>query len=352
MSTPRRLLLALAGAAFLAVPSVRAEDRDPLPEVRDRMKVEAQRVEKEFADGRSAAYKLVRNDDPKLAEATEKLHTLLAMVRNDNSLEPRRRAVLIVTLKADLDRVRDIADQRRRFTARSDDLPTRAVRADSGKADDVRRAHGARRVGDEARSIVESRGRGLADARMDRGRFNDRFTRALRSVDESAVPETRDMRFPKNWAELSKKRSPEPKLTAKEKAIMKSLGDTLDVEFSNNGFQEVIDYLKKKMGVEIVVDQRALQEVSVTSESPVSLKIRASGRTVLKRVLADLGLAYVIKDETILVTSRERANQMTTTRTYYLGGLVALVDTRLPPALTQLAMLENANRLVTLIIQS
>src|SRR4051794_13509801 len=76
-------------------------DKDPLDDVKERLAIEAQRVEKEFAAERAAAYKLVRSDDPKLAEATEKLEGLLAMLRNDRALDGKRREVLLVTVKWD-----------------------------------------------------------------------------------------------------------------------------------------------------------------------------------------------------------------------------------------------------------
>src|SRR4051812_10872982 len=92
MSTARRRLpVLLVLSVFLAAPVVRAADRDLLDDVKERLKIEAQRVEKEFTDGRAAAYRLVRSDSPRLVEATEKLQALLAMVRNDTALEAKRR---------------------------------------------------------------------------------------------------------------------------------------------------------------------------------------------------------------------------------------------------------------------
>jgi hypothetical protein len=347
-----RLLLTLAGLAIVSVGSAWAFDRDPLNDVRDRMKIEAQRVEKEFADGRIAAYKLVRSDDPRLVEATEQLQTLLAMVRNDTSLDVKRREVLIVTVKADLERVRDIAAERRRFTTSRDSALLRGTtRTAISKTDDARRTESTRRVTDEARSIYEARSRSVADSRLDRSRAGDRLNRVMRSVEESAIPESRDYRLPKNWAELSKKRSAEQKMTAKEKAIMKALGTVIAVDFEKNTFEDVINYLRKVTGIEIIVDKRALEEVSVSYESPVSMKGKFTTRTILKRILGDLNLAYVIKEEAVQITSRERANQMTTTRTYYIGDLASVVDLRFPPDLTAALMIENVNRLITLIQQ-
>src|SRR4051812_45216875 len=97
MSISTRLTALTVGLLLLTF-SVRAK-ADPLDDVKARLKVEAQKVEKEFATERAAAYKLVRSVTPKLAEATEKLESLLAMVRNDTALEAKRRETLLVTLK-------------------------------------------------------------------------------------------------------------------------------------------------------------------------------------------------------------------------------------------------------------
>jgi hypothetical protein len=354
MSTAKRLLAALlVCVAGLSVPPLRAGDRDLLDDVKARMKIEAQRVEKEFADGRVAAYRLVRNASPRLLEATEKLQTLLAMVRNDTSLDPKRREVLIVTLRWDLDKVKEIAAENRRLTLSPSGPIAGATRQEARRVDEGRRAETGRRVGDDARSVIESRSRALADARGDRGRYNDRFNKVMRSVDESAIPENRDLRFPKNWKELSMRRSTGQKMTEKEKAIMAALSSVIDVDFNKSTFEEVISYFRKALKVDIAVDKRALEEAGVTYDgSQVTMDRRGTVRSLLKRILADLNLAYVIKDEAILITSRERASQMTTARAYYVGDLAAVVDVRLPPFLTQLIALENANRMMVMITQT
>ena len=69
----------------MAVTAARADD---IADVKARAKAEAQRVEKEFTDSRAEAYRLVRRDDPKLLESTEKLINLLEMVKSDTSLPP------------------------------------------------------------------------------------------------------------------------------------------------------------------------------------------------------------------------------------------------------------------------
>jgi hypothetical protein len=198
-----------------------------------------------------------------------------------------------------------------------------------------------------AGSVIESRGRAVADGRTDRASRSDRYNKSMVAVDKSAVPDSRVQSFPDDWAERTKKRSAGPKMTEREKAIMKALGTQMEADYNKATFEEVIEHLRKVTGVTITVDRRALEEVGIKeSSSEVTLKLKASTRTVLKRLLADLGLAYVIKEEAIQITSAERARQMTTTRTYYIGDLVALTDFRLGPLLSKLVAMQRINMLI------
>jgi len=344
------LLLALPLLAVSGL-SARAAEEDPLPGVKARMAVEAQRLEREFRDGRAAAYKLVRSGSPKLVEATEQLYTLLAMVQADTSLNNKRRQVLIDTLKFDLGKVKEIAGERRRFE-RLESTVASAVKSDIRKrmesSDDGQR----RRTTDVASSIIESRGRTVADGRSDRKKTNDGFVGVMRSVDKSAVPDSRTYVPPKDWAEKSRKRGETQKLTAKEKAILKGLNTTISVDFDGHEFQDVLDYLRKATGVDIVADKRAMDEASVTYKTPITLKRKATVRTILKHILAELGLAYFVKNEAIQITSIERAKSETTIRKYYLGDLAAVTDLRFGPVFSQALMIQRVNELINTITQT
>src|SRR5436309_1596946 len=99
----RRLLLSLRLGLLAALPlaslflagAVRA---DALDDVKARMKVEAQRVERRFTEERLAAYKLVRKATPNYLEAAEKVYALKSMLEADTSLPAARRTQLLRTL--------------------------------------------------------------------------------------------------------------------------------------------------------------------------------------------------------------------------------------------------------------
>ena len=350
MTKPMRWILAglLGLTGLIDLPRVSAAD-DLLADTKARMAIEAQRVEKEFAADRAAAYKLVRSDNPQLTEATQKLQDLLTLIRADTSLDDKRRQVFLVTLKADLDRVSEIAGEKKRFTssARATEI-NRAVRDDVRRDDTARRVDPNRRVSDDAKSVYESR-RAARDAyATSRIVKADRLNSVFSEVEKSATPEPGDIRYDRErWLKISKLRATAQKTTEKERAIIKALDSTLNADFSETfTFEEVIEHLRRVSKVDIVVDKRALEEAGASYETTVKLKMKSSLRTVLKRVLADLNLAYVVKDETILITSRERANQMTTTRTYYLGDLAAATGTNYPAFISRAIAIQNINNMI------
>src|SRR5947209_1526532 len=119
-------LLCPLALALLFLPTVAAQERDPLPEVRQRLAVEAQRVEKEFEEGRRYAYQVARTEPSK---AVAKLKALLETLERDKALKADRREILLFTLKYDLKRFdAQAADAR---NSRLNEAANRAVAADS-----------------------------------------------------------------------------------------------------------------------------------------------------------------------------------------------------------------------------
>ncbi len=329
--------LALLALPLLAAGPALGQSRDPLQEARARQEIEAQRVERMVKNGRDYAYRVVRSDP---AVAREKIRGLIAAVEEDTSLRPERRSVLLRALKNDLTTLASTAAADRRV--RTEFVPARQAQADVRRAEDTQRAAAGQRNFKDIQALFNSRALALADARQLPQRRAEGFRATQVQVEKSAVPQAEDISFPDDWAEKSKRRSPGNKLTAKERAIMEALAKPISVDFENNTLSSVLEYLGKAMGQDIVTDKQALEEVGATYETMVTLKMRnATARTVLRKILADLNLTYVVKNESIQVTSIARAKEMVTTRTYYIGDLVGVVNPNLPPALNQLQMLQN-----------
>jgi len=92
--------------------------------------------------------------------------------------------------------------------------------------------------------------------------------------------------------------------------------------------QDVVDYLKKRHGIEIQVDRKALSDVGLDpSTLPITRNLKGlSLRSVLELTLRELHLTYLVGDEVLLITTREDAETRLTTKLYRVGDLVASGD--------------------------
>jgi hypothetical protein len=333
----RRIIPLALCVTTLALParSASAQASDPLPEVRERLKIEAQRIEKKVQDGRMRAYRLLRNDPE---EAFDVLKGLIGTLRKDTSLSEERRKSLLTVVERDLGSVRALASVRRV----AEPVAAAAAQVEQRRAPDPRVAEGAKSAYDTATQRIRQMNRSVAEARDLRDRRGDRTSNALARVDKAAVPAKSDYDLPDDWLEKSKRRSPALKMTEKEKAILEALKKPIKVDYNMETLQSVLDHLSRQMGQEILVDKLALEEANVTYDTPITLRFNkpVSARTVLKRVLADVGMTYVIRKETIEVTTLARAKEMMTVRTYYVGDLMGVVSPLLPAIANDFQMIQ------------
>jgi len=320
-----------------------AQSRDPLPDVRERMKIEAQRVEKEVHDGHMRAYRLLRTDPN---EAYDIIKGLIGMLRRDTSLAEEKRESLARTLQRDIENLRALASVRRTAATaprgthiETRPTPTPSVGPDKKSPDKV------------AGDIIRSRSGHVIEARKLRDKSGDTYRGTLARVDESATLPASDYDLPPDWLEKSKKRSPAAKLTAQEKALLEALNKPVKVDYNMDTFQSVLDQLSKQMGQTILIDKQALEEANVTYDTPITLRFNkpVSARTALKRVLADVGLTYVIRKENIEVTTIARAKEMLTTRTYYIGDLMGVGNPLLPAVVNQFQMMETIGNIINMV---
>src|SRR5262249_41279591 len=174
----------------------------------------------------------------------------------------------------------------------------------------------------------------------------------FQDVDRSAMLPIGDIEFPKDWAAKTKMRkAAQNPLTDKERAILEALNKPITLELRDVKFYEIIDHLQDLLGQPIVVDEEALKGANVTEDSMASARAKrpTAARSVLRQVLSPLELTYVVKDQAIFVTTKEKAKQLMTVRTYYLGDVLGTFSTYLPPALNQMQMAQNVGYIVDLI---
>ncbi|MCI0704777.1 MAG: hypothetical protein L0241_27280 [Planctomycetia bacterium] len=199
----------------------------------------------------------------------------------------------------------------------------------------------------------------IADAQAFNKIMDDRMWKLQKQTMESNLPAVRDMEFPKGWKELSERRklSGMMQLTAKEKKIIEALDKPISVNFANRPLEEALQDLSNAFDQPLLIDKKSLDDLGLDLKKGVTLQTpqALSGRTVLRSILATQGLTFVVKDETIQIVTVERARNMLTTRTYYLGDLIQagpFSDPRFGPVVNAMQAAENAKVLVDMIVKS
>jgi hypothetical protein len=141
------------------------------------------------------------------------------------------------------------------------------------------------------------------------------------------------------------------KLSPKEVGLVRMLNSTLSVNFDKMTLKDAIAYLQEKTDINIFVDENSLKDASVEYDDPITFK--ASGaqvRTILKAVLADKGLTFIIKEACLHVMTPEKAKQFMITRTYPIQDLLPTPNPNLPPSVHRVQAILGARELMSLIV--
>jgi hypothetical protein len=374
----RSLLVAqgiLAAGLMLAsrAPAQSDTKDDLLDRNRRLLEVQSQKTE---ADLRAVLTEAQRLSATEPALALQKLKDALAKLDEDTTLTQKRKETLIRVFK---DRVR-VAELAQR-SQETEKTPARRPKQDDpreSQKDELQRSldhirtlrkdgkmEEANQAAKELLSKYPSNTSAQAAARTaaaaefltnSRSLRNDskQRTAALsRDIDRSATPSNGEVEFPKDFQERTKNRAA-VNMTAKEKAILKALNTTVTVDFKNSKFQDVIDTLSTLIGQPILLDQGAMEEAKITYDTPINLKVKnVTARTILRKILGEFSLAYMIKEETIQVTSALKARETMITRSYNVadildtGGLDTLRFGN--QAISAVQIVQNANAIIDLI---
>jgi len=332
------IVIACLSAAMLFTLSAKADDPDLLKEAEARRAIAAQQAERDVREARDESYQTARTQP---AKALERLRGLLLRVDNDPNLTDDQRSALASLLKRDL-----VALQKSNDDANIPEVPSGFHLATKDqRADDQRQV--VKGAADRIASAKET----IKEGHEIREKKSVAFANTMMQVDKSATPASGDIQFPANWKELSLLRSKKSQLTVTERAILKALDARISVDVTDQRFGGMIDYFQKKMGQTIILDKPALDDLGINKESTtVSLHLeKVSTRTALKKMLADLGLTYIVKDEAIFVTTPTKAKDYMTVRTYYVGDLAPQYDLRYGPFLGQLQAAQTISQLVNMI---
>ncbi|HLJ94322.1 MAG TPA: hypothetical protein VKU02_14140 [Gemmataceae bacterium] len=349
MSLPRFARLARLcaflwlGMALLISPSILlgqgsiGRDTDALDQARRLQQVATQKVESEIRTVLRDAERQMASDP---AGAEEQLKGALSRLENDTVLSESRRETLKRLLK---DRIRvaastaqEAARQTAEQGAKQAKVAAFRMAADQSLTSQeamLRLRQGIQKwqkeAGNPAAASAAERTNSMADRVMENRQLQTererRTTDALRQIDRTALLPRSDFELPKDWKARTQNRkgSNDIPLTPKERAVLRTLDAPISVSFKNSRFEDVIDYLQTVTGLPIAVHRTALEAVGVSYDTPVTLQIKGVAlRSVLRKILNELGLAYVVKDETLQVVTAEEARATLVVRVHYIGDLL------------------------------
>ncbi|HEX7376762.1 MAG TPA: vWA domain-containing protein, partial [Pirellulales bacterium] len=108
-----------------------------------------------------------------------------------------------------------------------------------------------------------------------------------------------------------------------ETKIMAALDDKTELDFAEQPLSDVVDYLKQRHDIEIQLDNKALTDAGVGSDTPITRSIKnITLRSALKLILSELDLTYIVRNEVLMITSKTEAESMLSTRVYPVADLV------------------------------
>ncbi len=319
---------------------VRADDLD---RVRAQQEVAAQKAYEDVKTALTEARKIERTQP---TEAARLLKKCLHSVEDDSSLSDAQRTALTRQLR---NAVRDLEETARANATRDAATVRSTVRRPQS---DPARASDPSDAAKTARDLYDAGKARQGEVAKLKAAKDAGYSAAVRGTDEAAVPTDKALVFAPSYAYRAAQRGKQ-QLTDKEKSLLKALSTPMSVDYAKKSFRDVIDDLADKTGQAIILDQDSLKEANVEYDDPVTFKSKkVTLRTVLKKILADRGLTYVIKEGTIQVMTPQKARETLVARTYPVGDLATSFDMRFPPLLRRVQMLQNVAQIIDLIQNS
>jgi hypothetical protein len=158
------------------------------------------------------------------------------------------------------------------------------------------------------------------------------YLAAMHLTDVSAIPfpDEPPIVYPpaEQWRALTKAREKYRTVDMKEPGsaeakILRALDEPTTMEFIETPLRDVADQLKPLHGIEIQLDTKALAEINITPDTPITKSIKGiSLRSALRLMLAEHDMNYIIEDEVLLITTADKAKTTVVTKVYPVADLV------------------------------
>jgi len=160
----------------------------------------------------------------------------------------------------------------------------------------------------------------------------DNFNKTMLEIDRAgiAIDPAREYQLPeaRQWIELTQRRAEgrgqDNRLSTSEQEIKRRLSTPVDINYRNRPIGEVLQDLSAVTNIPVVMDARAMTEMRVSSDSPVTLELTKAIplESALNLILGAFELTYVIENDVLNITSIAAKRSMVYPQTYRVTDLV------------------------------
>jgi len=339
--------------------SAGAQADDFLKKFQSKDQLKAQQEKAEVTNLLDLALK-ARTTNPKLARTY--LEDGLRRLENAQSLPDAERTALRAQLQARLNELNGIVREQdvqaaqaarvaeekaiRELKAKAQQQPTTGQKGTFNQASDFVKT-GNKAIGSEA-ALKYQREQGVvainqelmkSASQVTEERFTDRFRQATEREKQAQLK----------------------KYTPAERKLLAALNSVMSVEFNKNttSLKDALDLIQERAGINIFVDEASVREVlgegNDYDSAKVGLKVsKVTVRTILKKVLADHGLTFIIKEAAVQVMSPAKANdpKNMVTRAYPVQDLVQPFTQSQNPYMNRVQMAQAVQGLILNIVNT
>jgi hypothetical protein len=342
------VLCALA-VGLCGVATVRADDF--LKKFKSKEQLQAQKVTGEVKDLMDLAFK-VRSTNPKQARAY--LEDGLRRVENADSLSQADRAALQSQLKTRLSQLDGIVREQETEAAQAAKrAEERAIQQQKALAQ--QQGTGGKGTFNQAKDFIKTGNQALNSEAALKYKREQGVLAINREIMESASQLTEE-RITQRFID-SKKRD-QSKYTDAEKKLLKALNSVMTVDFDKNTttLKDALNVISERTGMPIFIDEGSVREklgdgndydtVKVGLKTPPGQKYTV--RTILKKILADQGLTFIIKEAAVQVMSPEKARdpKNMVVRAYPVQDLIMPANAGPNPYMNRVQMVQAVNGLI------
>jgi Leucine-rich repeat (LRR) protein len=87
--------------------------------------------------------------------------------------------------------------------------------------------------------------------------------------------------------------------------IVAALDEKTELDFADQPFTDVIDYLRQRHDIEIQLDNRSLGDAGFATDTPITFKLKGiTLRKTLQKLLGELDLAFAVRHEVLLIGAK------------------------------------------------